>query len=143
MKNLDDNLLAAYLEGNLDEEDTKAVEEIIESDPELIEFIEEWVAINDSICSSLPWKEEETPASGEIVKELIPSPRPSWKPYLIAASLLAFVSIPAILLFRNPQGSPSYGTSKGVHHGSSYLTPQTIDDYDTIQLQDTSNVIPN
>lgn len=142
MKSIDDNLLAAYLEGSLDEEDTKAVEEIIESDPELIEFIEEWVAINDSICSSLPWKEEEeTPASGEIVKELIPHPHPSWKPYLIAASLLAFVSIPAILLFRNPQGSPSYGTSKGVHFGSSYRTPQTIDDNDTIQLQDTSNVM--
>ena len=139
MKNLDDNLLAAYLEGNLDEEDTKAVEEIIESDPELIEFIEEWVAINDSICSSLPWKEEEeTPASGEIVKELIPSPRPSWKPYLIAASLLAFISIPAIILFRTPQGS-SYGASKDTTE-TKVWTPANTNNIDTIQLKDTINL---
>lgn len=139
MKNLDDNLLAAYLEGNLDEEDTKAVEEIIESDPELIEFIEEWVAINDSICSSLPWKEEGTPASGEIVKELIPSLRPSWKPYLIAASLLAFVSIPAILLFRNPQGSPSYGASNDTTETKAW-TPVNTNDTNTVQLKDTINL---
>lgn len=138
MKSLDDNLLAAYLEGSLDEEDTKAVEEIIESDPELMEFIEEWVAINDSICSSLPWKEEETPASGEIVKKLFPSPRPSWKPYLIAASLLAFVSIPAILLFRNPQESPSYGVSNDTTE-TKVWTPAYTSKTDTIQLKDTIN----
>lgn len=138
MKSIDDNLLTTYLEGNLDEEDTKAVEKIIESDPELIEFIEEWVAINDSICSSLPWKEGGTPASGELVKELIPHPRPLWKPYLIAASLLAFVSIPAILLFRNPQGSPSYGASNDTTE-TKVWTPVNNSDTNTIYFKDTIN----
>lgn len=139
MNSLDDNLLAAYLEGNLDEEDAKAVEEIIESDPRLIEFVKEWVAINDSICSSLPYREKETPASGEIVKDLIPHSRPMWRPYLIAASLLAFVSIPAILLFRNPQGASSYSASDDTT-GTNVWKPKKNYDTDTIQLKDTINL---
>jgi len=136
MKSIDDNLLAAYLEGNLDEKDTKAVEEIIESDPELIEFIEEWVEINDSICSSLPWQEEGTPATGELVKDLIPHPRPLRLTYLIAASLLGFVCIPAILLFRNSQGSSSYGASNDTTETKVWTPANTINT-DTIQLNDT------
>lgn len=140
MKSIDDNLLAAYLEGNLDEEDTQAVEEIIESDPELLEFVEEWVAINDTMCASLPWKEEQSPATGEIIMEIIPKPRPVWRPYLIAASLLAVISIPAVLLFRGSHDAPGYGTSKAPYYGSPQMN-RNSSDLDTVKFKDTITII--
>lgn len=140
MKSIDDNLLAAYLEGRLNEEDAKTVEEIIESDPELLDFVAEWVALNETMLS-LPKEEEEAVATGEHVKTLLPfvrpvarvasrpaaraasdydhmptlapsceqtrsaagSSRPKWQKILIAASVLAFISIPMIMLIRHQQ----------------------------------------
>lgn len=139
MKSIDDNLLAAYLEGNLDEEDAQAVEEIIESDPELLEVIEEWVAINDTMCASLPWKEEQSAATGETIKEIMPKPRPGWLPYLIAASLLAFISIPAVFLLRGPQNTPSYGNSNDTCQGKVWA-PDNLHDSNMIILKDTINI---
>lgn len=177
MKRLDDNLLAAYLEGSLDEEDTKAVEEIIESDPELLDFVAEWVAMNETMLS-LPWDEEKSEATGEHVEKLLPlvrpaarpaakaasgydhipmpdsgyeaaSPvasnsRPAWRKFLIAASILAFVCIPMVILIRNQQsilpsgGGPNYGTSDGTRPA---WMPDTTGNADTIQLKEKAQQI--
>lgn len=175
MKRIDDNLLAAYLEGSLDEEENKAVEEIIESDPELLKFVAEWVALNETMLS-LPKDEEQFEATGEHIEKLLPYVRPEtrvphpdirvasgydymptpapsyeaarpaagnsrhvWRKFLVAASILAFICIPMIILIRHqqsilPSGSPThYGTSDETLHT---WTPDTTGNADTIQLKD-------
>lgn len=145
MKRIDDNLLAAYLEGSLDEEESRAVEEIIESDPELLDFVAEWVALNETMLS-LPREEGKAVATGEHVEELLPfvrpvplvadrpaaraasgydqmsttapsyeaarpaagNSRPVWRKFLVAASILAFVCIPMIILMRHQQPEDLY-----------------------------------
>ena len=107
---IDDELLVAYLEGNLDEKQSEYVEEAIENDPELLNFVEEWVAINDDVCISLLDKTEQFPATGKIVK--VAAKKQIWKPLLAAALLLTLLSVLTTVLLKKPDiSSPSFGSS--------------------------------
>ena len=52
MKHMDDNTLAAYLEGTLPEEDREWVEQAIEDDDELKAVVDEWIAMADDFCDN-------------------------------------------------------------------------------------------
>ena len=52
MKHMDDNTLAAYLEGTLPEEDREWVEQAIEDDDELKAVVDEWISMADDFCDN-------------------------------------------------------------------------------------------
>ena len=52
MKRIDDNTLAAYLEGTLPDEDREWVEQAIEEDDELKAVVDEWIAMSDAFCDN-------------------------------------------------------------------------------------------
>ena len=107
---IDDELLVAYLEGKLDEKQSEYIEKSIENDPELLNFVKEWVAINDDVCVSLLDKTEQYTSTGRIIK--VAAKKQIWKPLLAAAFLLTLVSVlTSVLLKRPDNSSPSFGSS--------------------------------
>ena len=62
MKHIDDNTLAAYLEGTLQEEDREWVEQAIEDDDELKAVVDEWISMADDFCDNT--MAQGSPASG-------------------------------------------------------------------------------
>ncbi len=51
MHKIDDNLLAAYLEGNLNEKEAEMVEQAIDADKDLQAIVDEWVNIQDNLIA--------------------------------------------------------------------------------------------
>ena len=61
MKHIDDNTLAAYLEGTLPDSDRKWVEQAIEENDELKSVVDEWIALSDVFCTnSMPLNNNES-----------------------------------------------------------------------------------
>lgn len=137
MKEIDENLLSSYLEGNLDEEQAQEIEELIETNPELLALVEEWVTVNDTICSSLQRDQSKADTSSTNDAIRYPNHFRAWKTLLIAASILAFISIPAILIINNST-SPNYKLMKNPSNGNAW-TPNENTIEDTIHLEDTIN----
>lgn len=149
MSKIDDNTLAAYLEGNLPDEDREWVEKAIEEDEESQAVVDEWIAMADDFCvenareddselrmeacrtigevmnrvkreseygqvaarAAMPAEEERRAVASKptIIKMF------TLRRVLVAASLLAFVSVTAVWLFRSPadRSAPSFDVPMG------------------------------
>ena len=136
MSKIDDNTLAAYLDGNLPDEDREWVEKAIEEDEESQAVVDEWIAMADDFCvenaldddndlrmeacrtigevmnrvkreseygqvaarAAMPTQEEQRAVAAKptIIKMF------TLRRVLVAASLLAFVSVTAVWLLQSP-----------------------------------------
>lgn len=133
MNRIDDNTLAAYLEGSLPDEERNLVEQAIEEDDELKAIVDEWISMADDIykvesqaddrelrmeaCRSIGAMMEqvkrESGAREVVASAAMPerfsrrvaakSRWPLYRKILVAASVLAFVSATGIWLFQSPE----------------------------------------
>lgn len=155
MKRIDDNTLAAYLEGSLPQEEREWVEQTIEDDNELKAVVDEWISMADDFALEQMPKDNNTlqmeacKTIGKVMEQINRPPygyrkaagaeyspqhaampamkeerktRPNrhWPTYrriIVAASLLAFVSVSGIWLFKSPEeglmSSPTFDVQKG------------------------------
>lgn len=149
MSRIDDNTLAAYLEGTLSEEDRELVEHAVEEDDELKEIVDEWIYMADAfVYNNIQEDDKELRMEacrtiGEVMKRVkreseynrvaaraampaqeehcaVAAKPPIIKMFairriLVAASLLAFVSVTAIWMFQSPadKSAPSFNVPMG------------------------------
>ena len=157
MKHMDDNTLAAYLEGTLPEEDREWVEQAIEDDDELKAVVDEWISMADAFCVEKMMEDNselrmeacrnikavmeqidgspnslqkasganycDIPRHAEMSTMAEKQTRPfkqKWPMYrkiIVAASLLAFVSVTGIWLLNSPSDdlvtAPSFDVPMG------------------------------
>lgn len=175
MSKIDDNTLAAYLEGTLPDKDREWVEKAIEEDEESQAVVDEWIAMADDLCvenaldddselrieacrtigevmnrvkreseygqvaarAAMPAQEEHRAvvAKPAIIKMF------TLRRVLVAASLLAFVSVTVVWLFKSPadRSAPSFD----VPMGGDYLAcppEDTIVADSTMQFNDYSGL---
>lgn len=175
MSKIDDNTLAAYLEGTLPDDDREWVEQAIEEDEESQAVVDEWIAMADDLCventieddrglrmeacrtigevmdrvkreseygqvvarAAMPAQEERRAAAAKptIIKMF------TLRKVLVAASLLAFVSVTAVWLFKSPadRSAPSFDVPMG---GDNMACPpeDTIVADSTMQFDDYSGL---
>lgn len=177
MNRIDDNTLAAYLEGNLSDEERERVEQAIEEDDELKAVVDEWISMADEMyastkqeieddrelrmeaCRSIGAVMEQVKSESGYYKKAVGADfavapnqaeaptktsqlKQKWPIYrkiLIAASVLAFVSVTGIWLFRSssdgiqPIGTFRSAPSFDVPMGGDYMIcePQDTTDADT------------
>lgn len=122
MKTIDDNTLAAYLEGTLPDEEREWAEQAIEEDDELKAVVDEWISMADDLYAGTQQKinndrelrMEACKSIGTVMEQVksvsgyyTPSKQkwPIYRKILVAASLLSFVSVTGIWLFRSPSDS--------------------------------------
>lgn len=188
MSKIDDNTLAAYLEGTLSDEDREWVEQAIEEDDEAQAVVDEWISLADSLCventigddgelrmeacrtiGKVMEQIKERSASNKVAaRTAMPAAEratgrvaamPTYKEIracaakpakrkvitlrrvLIAASLLAFVSVTGVWLLQSPtdRSAPSFSVPMG---GDYMACPpeDTIVSDSTMQFNDYSGL---
>lgn len=113
-KNIDDNLLAAYLEGNLNEEETEMVEQAIDADKDLQAIVDEWLEIQENLiaqeirlrkvaeskvstgyeCATPSYKSTSRQTTGGAQKK-------NWRYVVMAASVLVLVGLGIFWILQN------------------------------------------
>lgn len=105
MKSIDSNMLAAYLEGSLEESDARQIEQAIEQDDELKFIVDEWVSMADVFLSKSDCENDRESINeacrniGSVMTKAQRSDKVLLLRMLMVASLFAFVSVTAIWLF--------------------------------------------
>ena len=175
MSKIDDNTLAAYLEGTLSDEDREWVEQSIEEDEESQAVVDEWIAMADDFCVENALEDdsellmEACRTIGEVMNRVkreskygqvaaraampaqekqrsVADKPPIIKMFtlrriLVAASLLAFVSVTAVWLFRSPAdiSAPSFDLPMGDDYMACPPEDTTVAD-STMQFNDYSGL---
>jgi anti-sigma-K factor RskA len=99
MHKIDDNLLAAYLEGNLDEKEAEMVEQAIDEDEDLQAIVDDWVGIQGNLIAQkarqgLAASEYNVCAGNEGYCSNNPAPRKKpWRRIIAAASVVLMVGL--------------------------------------------------
>lgn len=160
MNRLDDNMLAAYLEGSLSEEEREWVEKEIEEDDELKDIVDEWISMADDLyaetqqgnfdvksvqmeaCESIGRVMEQVKRETDcnkvsacdgmprIVKRAALQKRRSWyQVIIVAASLLAFISVTGLLIYRGMGLTSLSGVPRVEKYGSLSDSSEQIHPY--------------
>lgn len=125
---IDDELLAAYLDGKLDEKQSQYVENAIENSPELKWVVDRWIEEQTSVV-----------AQTEVDSQRIASgakPRQNrWK-WSIAASIILVLGVSLPLLIKMSNINPNSGLPEGFPASARYeseshlVTPEPVIPYD-------------
>lgn len=135
---IDDEMLAAYLDGRLDEEKTEYVENAIENSPELQWTIDRWIEAQmggfaSSKVDSLPTFEKKK------------KPHFNRRVWSIAASIVALLAVSLPLLINLTQINPYTGMSEGFpvseRYESEYPSNQTTPINPTDEISDDSQPV--
>ena len=151
MNKIDDNTMAAYLEGSLNDEERERVERIIEGDDELKAVVDEWISMADDLyaktnqktadgrelrmeaCRSIVAVMKQMKRESEIHEvaacaanteraAVNKSRWPLYRKIIVAASIMAIVSAMGIWLFRSPEDGIRSAPSFVVPIGGDYMS---------------------
>lgn len=96
---ISDELLAAYLDGELDEQQSKFVEDSVENSPELQWVVDQWIAEQTIDCDSTRVDAERIKTMAESDKK-VADKHTNKRVWAIAASILVVIGVSFPLLFR-------------------------------------------
>lgn len=121
MHKIDDNLLAAYLEGNLNDKETEMVEQAIDTDKDLQAIVDDWVAIQANIIAQkvkadIAAREHYKTCAGNESVCHSPSPfdtndakrktggaqKKNWRSIIMAASVFVLAGLAAFWILHKP-----------------------------------------
>lgn len=121
---IDNNKLAAYLDGTLSKKEREKVEEAIEHSDELKAVVDEWILMSDDMCNDECQEDDRDlrkeacecihsvmhiikQSEYKIQEKSASSHKYIYRKFLVAASILVFVSAAIMWMFNSPWNKPS------------------------------------